>query len=525
MIDFSSGTGQSVETMKMATLALGQIKAKGKLAGQEILQLVNAGVPVVDILGKMGFTLDDVSKGLVKADDFVAAFNETLGGDFAGAAKRATNSWAGLMSSFEDIKKIGLRTLFADTFTALQPLVVEFSSWMQSEGMAKLEDMGKNMGNFTKGLIDGLNALKSMSGADIISAIGDKSVALSDAFKQWARNVDWQAVSDEIVAGINSIDWAKLGQDVRTVSANMWKGVSEAAKEIDWASIGNAIASGTGNVLAGLTGQGNLANVLTTWANVGAAGAQIVSQLQSIISQWQQTTATGIANWALGIRASLVQWQASTSSAIAAAILSWLAPVTNAMNVIKNEMIAKAQSWITQPVAVLNSMGDQLVQAVVAFITKVKAVIKPISISIGIDLPNFEAAAAAVSAGLAFLQGASSGGGKPGLAQGSFVSGSGGVNLGSKPPKPGTNDTKKMQSGAGGGIAYGSSSGYAALLHGTEAVVPLPNGRSIPVQMQGGGGMVVNLTYAPAFSTASSQELLQNITPLLNDWYRRRLTS
>jgi hypothetical protein len=41
----------------------------------------------------------------------------------------------------------------------------------------------------------------------------------------------------------------------------------------------------------------------------------------------------------------------------------------------------------------------------------------------------------------------------------------------------------------------------------------------------GGGGTVINLTYAPAFSTASSQELLQNITPLLNDWYRRRLTS
>ena len=44
----------------------------------------------------------------------------------------------------------------------------------------------------------------------------------------------------------------------------------------------------------------------------------------------------------------------------------------------------------------------------------------------------------------------------------------------------------KMMSGyASGGIATGSTSGYPAMLHGTEAIVPLPNGRSIPVEMTG----------------------------------------
>ena len=41
---------------------------------------------------------------------------------------------------------------------------------------------------------------------------------------------------------------------------------------------------------------------------------------------------------------------------------------------------------------------------------------------------------------------------------------------------------------ATGGIASGPQSGYAVALHGTEAVVPLPDGRSIPVTLQGGGG-------------------------------------
>ena len=38
---------------------------------------------------------------------------------------------------------------------------------------------------------------------------------------------------------------------------------------------------------------------------------------------------------------------------------------------------------------------------------------------------------------------------------------------------------------AEGGIASGPKSGYPAELHGTEAVIPLPDGKSVPVEMQG----------------------------------------
>ena len=47
---------------------------------------------------------------------------------------------------------------------------------------------------------------------------------------------------------------------------------------------------------------------------------------------------------------------------------------------------------------------------------------------------------------------------------------------------------------ATGGIARGSQGGFPAVLHGTEAVVPLPDGRSIPVEMAGGGGQQNNVT-------------------------------
>ena len=45
-----------------------------------------------------------------------------------------------------------------------------------------------------------------------------------------------------------------------------------------------------------------------------------------------------------------------------------------------------------------------------------------------------------------------------------------------------------------GGIARGSDAGYLAKLHGTEAVVPLPNGRSIPVEMSNAGAQTNNVS-------------------------------
>ena len=46
-----------------------------------------------------------------------------------------------------------------------------------------------------------------------------------------------------------------------------------------------------------------------------------------------------------------------------------------------------------------------------------------------------------------------------------------------------------------GGVARGPQSGYAATLHGNEAIVPLPNSRSIPVEFpQGGPGGNNNVT-------------------------------
>jgi tape measure domain-containing protein len=100
--------------MSRIALALGQIEAKGKLSGQEILQLVNAGLPVVQILAEaFGKTTAEVtamvSDGLVPANQAIEAITEYIENNFAGAAERQATTWAGLMGTFEDLKNMGLR--------------------------------------------------------------------------------------------------------------------------------------------------------------------------------------------------------------------------------------------------------------------------------------------------------------------------------------------------------------------------------------------------------------------------------
>lgn len=78
-----------------------------------------------------------------------------------------------------------------------------------------------------------------------------------------------------------------------------------------------------------------------------------------------------------------------------------------------------------------------------------------------------------------------------------------------------------------------SNSLYLVGEEGPEFFVPNTSGTIIPNDKtmtmmgggSGGGNFILNLTYAPAFSTADRNELLTNLRPMLDEWYRRRLTA
>ena len=102
LIDQNAAVGGSNEDLAGKVLALGQAWAKQKLQGEEILQLVERGVPVWDLLQKAtGKNVDELQKlssaGKLGRDVITALYQE-MGRADAGAANRALGSMTGLVS-------------------------------------------------------------------------------------------------------------------------------------------------------------------------------------------------------------------------------------------------------------------------------------------------------------------------------------------------------------------------------------------------------------------------------------------
>lgn len=181
LIDFASGSGASEDVMGRIALALGQIEAKGRLAGQEVLQLVNAGLPVDQILAEaFGRTTAEIvamrEDGLIPASQAIEAITVYLETNFAGAAERQATTWAGLRGTFQDLQQMGLREFFGDMFEAIQPLAIAFSEWFQSEGIERMSLWGSILGDITGIII-------SLAQGDI-SGVLENLVTFSELFSE-----------------------------------------------------------------------------------------------------------------------------------------------------------------------------------------------------------------------------------------------------------------------------------------------------------------------------------------------------
>jgi tape measure domain-containing protein len=105
LADASSASGDP-ETFDRVGKALGQIRTKGKLASQELLQLTEAGIPAFEILRtKLGLTADEMGKiGHLKipADVAINAILKGMQERYAGAASVMSNTVGGMLSTIKD---------------------------------------------------------------------------------------------------------------------------------------------------------------------------------------------------------------------------------------------------------------------------------------------------------------------------------------------------------------------------------------------------------------------------------------
>lgn len=172
---------------KLSQLALvfGQISAAGKLQGQDLLQLINAGYnPLLDISAQTGKSVaqlkDEMSKGLITFDMVRAAFQRATGegGKFSNMTEQIAQTSYG---AFEQLKGKLLGTLL-ELYDVIQPLVIP-----------AISTLGK--------LLDGLSAAAKWL-KDNMSAIIPVVVSLTAAIVAYNLVVGAGAMKTKLLIGV-----------------------------------------------------------------------------------------------------------------------------------------------------------------------------------------------------------------------------------------------------------------------------------------------------------------------------------
>lgn len=105
--DAVSGLGLGADGVDRVTLALGQMQAKGKVSGEEMMQLLEAGIPGWRYLAEsMGLTTAEVmdlsQRGLLPADTAIQAILKGMREDFGGMMADQSKTAAGELSNLKD---------------------------------------------------------------------------------------------------------------------------------------------------------------------------------------------------------------------------------------------------------------------------------------------------------------------------------------------------------------------------------------------------------------------------------------
>lgn len=165
--DISSGVGK--DKLPLLILALGQVRAAGKLTGMELRQFTENGVPMLEQLSKtMGKPVKEiqamVSKGQVGFNEVEKALFALTqeGGRFFNLMEKQSKSFLGLWSNFQD----WLGMLSVDIGEGLLPiakeLLGEFLNWANANREIIKTNLIEFMSNLTDMVIGLVNVLKAL---------------------------------------------------------------------------------------------------------------------------------------------------------------------------------------------------------------------------------------------------------------------------------------------------------------------------------------------------------------------------
>lgn len=246
--DAVSALGGGADEIQRAVLAIGQMQAKGKIAGEEMRQLTELGIPAWEMLAEsIGVSIPEamklVEKRAIDASTGIAAVLEGVNRRFAGAMEVQSKTLLGRLSTLRDNIEIILRGLGQD--------------------ILRLTRLGER--------IDRLTTAVSRFAAAVTEHgfIG----ALRRAFPPWIQAVI-VGITGAIVGGLVPAIVAWLIPALKKLSISLWATLKPL---LPWMAVGAAVAL-TAYFLAKAWGHlGDVARVV--WSSIAAIalyGASLV---------------------------------------------------------------------------------------------------------------------------------------------------------------------------------------------------------------------------------------------------------
>jgi tape measure domain-containing protein len=170
MGDAVAGIGGGREELNRLALVIGQIQAKGKLQGDELLQLAELGlIGPQQIAQQMGMAQDAffkaVSNGEVSSKQAITAINDVLVAQFKGSAEEQSRTLLGQLSTAKDYGAQAAGAL-------VQPLV----DFAKSDALPRIIEAFKAGGDF----------LKSTGGQNALASIASIAGPLAQVVALWA---------------------------------------------------------------------------------------------------------------------------------------------------------------------------------------------------------------------------------------------------------------------------------------------------------------------------------------------------
>jgi tape measure domain-containing protein len=174
--DVTSGMGTGSEGVKRATVALQQMNAAGKISGEDLAQLRDAGIPVYDLLAKAtgkskAAIVDLANKGKLGKKELQQMMDALAGpaaqaglGRFSGLMDKQSQSLTGMWSTIKDTAGQGLATAIGPAIPLIKSAMGGVSGSLSSVSKWVTTNKG-SLGEFFGAIGSSLKSFSAIAGS------------------------------------------------------------------------------------------------------------------------------------------------------------------------------------------------------------------------------------------------------------------------------------------------------------------------------------------------------------------------